>query len=264
MLFNISYLEVICLSDEGFEESIRKHDRGKDWGGFTRGIAKQIFSESISLHIAPLVDHIVRSYSPGTSIRVADLGGGNGIVAKALLSELAAYPNLTVDVLDIDQSKFFSDTDRLRYVKHDARSPMPKRYDAIMCRYVLHYNTHPDSSRILRAIRGGLSSDGLANVVCDVPINPDEKGRADGLFRLLDFMVGSCRKYWSTQQELEAMIRKEGLRIVGVTRSAALPHDADSFYRERFGLNQEQCEAVNGFLGGNPIMMSATSFLLKR
>ncbi len=105
---------------------IQQVDRGRNFGNFGPD-AQRLFLEETVQQIAPLCQHVRTYKERGGRIEIADVGGGNGILAKAILAEMGEeYPYLTVDLIDIDESKFPNGEKRIRYLAHDAREPLGK------------------------------------------------------------------------------------------------------------------------------------------
>lgn len=114
----------------------------------------------------PDVDARLRRQPPA---RVADVACGT---AWSSISIARAYPDITVDALDIDEASIAAAqrnvsevglADRIRTAVHDASAPeLPGRYDLITIFEALHDMNHPVEA--LRAMRASLTENGCVIV----------------------------------------------------------------------------------------------------
>ncbi len=242
-------------------EQIQRVDRGKAFGSF--GVdARRIFIDETTAHITPLCQHLRQHNTIDDTIEIADIGGGNGILAKAILNELGEeYPHLTIDLLDIDDRKFPNGEKRIRYITHDARQPLEKKYDALIARSMLHYNTPSEQKRIIEEMTKGTRPNGLITIVQPTPPSRTDKREINGLYNLLCTMKGSNKKYWLTLPEITRIVEESGLQIREVKSLEGGSYTIDGFYRERYNLSDGDVEKVRTYLAGQEGVFMPTSMI---
>ncbi|MEK6950698.1 MAG: class I SAM-dependent methyltransferase [Nanoarchaeota archaeon] len=242
-------------------ERIQRIDRGKDFGRFGLD-ARRLFVDETRYHIEPLCEHIRKYKSLGDLVEIADVGGGNGILAKAVLDELGEeYPHLTIDLLDLDDSKFPNGEKRIRYVVHDAREPLGKQYDALLARSMLHYNTPAEQKQIIAEMATGTRAGGLVTIVQPTPMSRKNKKEINGLYDLLCGMKSSNKKCWLTLAEITRLVERSGLQIQESKWLENGKYTVDGFYKERYKLSDEEIEKVRTYLAGRPGVYMPTSVI---
>lgn len=243
------------------KNKIQRVDRGKNFGDF--GVdARRLFMDETENHIELLCQHIRKYRSLDDVIEIADVGGGNGILAKAVLDELSReYPHLTIDLLDIDDSKFPNGEKRIRYIVHDAREPLGKQYDALVARSMLHYNTPSEQRKIIEEMAAGTKSKGLVTIVQPTPISRRDKREINGLYDLLCGMKSSNKKYWLTLAEITKLVEDSGLQIQEIKSLEDGKYTVDGFYKERYNLSGEEIGKVRTYLAGQEGVYMPTSVI---
>ncbi len=243
------------------KKKIQRVDRGTDFGNFGAD-ARRVFIDETADHIAPLCQHIRGCKTVDDLVEIADVGGGNGLLAKAVLKELGEeYPHLTIDLLDIDDSKFPNGEKRIRYVVHDARTPLEKQYDAVVARSMLHYNTPSEQRRIITELAGGTAPNGLVTLVQPTPTSRKDKREINGLYDVLCGLKGSNKKHWLTVAEIIRMVEKSGLQLQEVKSLKNGSYTINGFYKERYNLSDEEVERVRTYLAGQVGVYMPTSVI---
>jgi len=243
------------------KKKIQRVDRGKEFGDF--GVdARRLFVDETRCHLEPLCRHIRKHKNLDDIVEIADVGGGNGILAKAVLGELGKeYPHLTIDLLDIDDSKFPNGEKRIKYIVHDARKPLKKQYDDLVARSMLHYNTPCEQKQIIEEMATGMKPNGLVIIVQPTPISRRDKREINGLYDLLCGLKGSNKKYWLTLAEITSMIEESGLQIREIKSLENGSYTVDDFYRGRYKLSGEEIEKVRKYLAEREGVYMPTSVI---
>ncbi|MBI4148849.1 class I SAM-dependent methyltransferase [Candidatus Woesearchaeota archaeon] len=241
-------------------------DRGKDFGDFGAD-AQRLFIQETGQHIEPLCHHIRTQNHFGDHVALADVGGGNGILAKAVLAALGKeYPYLTVDLFDIDESKFANGETRIAHIVHDAYYPLEKQYDALIARSMLHYNTPAEQRHIISEMAAGTQPGGLVTIVQPIPVSAEDKKEVNGLYRLLCTMKGISQKHWLRLPELVGMVQEAGLSLHEVRVLEDGFYTIDGFYKRRYALSHDEVTSVRSSLAGREGICMPTSIItaLKR
>ncbi len=244
-------------------KQLERADAGKSFGYFGGQATKQIYLDSTATQICDFVSRLQNKHSPMAQLRIADVGGGNGIVARALRGALSEYQNLSIEVLDYDPSKFNAEDPKIIYTQHNALTSLTKHYDGIISRYVLHYNSPADQIKIIRNISNGLSEDGLVCLIDAFPLDEEQITKATRLHKELATLAGANAKYWSLEGETQQLLQNANLRILSASKQP-YSHDLE-FYKPRYNLNEEQTRAIESFFEKNgPILGNIITFNLER
>jgi 2-polyprenyl-3-methyl-5-hydroxy-6-metoxy-1,4-benzoquinol methylase len=136
-------------------------------------LTRPVFKHALVQEWLPAVTATQRRLDLGETVRIAEIGCGEGLAAVAIA---AAYPNVQVDGFDLDDAsvaaarKYASDSgvaDRVHFEVWDASGAEhtpSHRYDLVMCIEMLHDTSNPVG--ILQTMRS-LREDGGEVLVVD-------------------------------------------------------------------------------------------------
>ena len=241
-------------------KKIQRIDNGTQFGSFGKD-AKRLFIDETGEHINSIISYL-KSRNSLDNIRICDLGGGNGILSKAILKEAGEkYPKLSIDVLDIDESKFCYDNPRINYKKYDARSGLKEKYDIIVARCLLHYNTPDEQRKIFENISQGIKADGLVEIIQPIP-SYKNKRRIQGLYNLISEMKDSNHKYWFLISEILSIIDSVGLKIINIEKYSN-KYSINGFYKKRYSLDKNEVKLIIDYLQSDSIEVPTYIIQLK-
>ena len=241
-------------------KKIQAVDNGQKFGSFGKD-AKRLFIEETSEHIGPILKYL-DTRGPLDKIKICDLGGGNGILSKEILKEVGdKYPQLSIDILDIDKSKFGYDNPRINYKEYDARCSFKEKYDLIVARCLLHYNSPNEQRKIFKNISDGLKPDGLAVIIQPIPYNKD-KLKVQRLYDSFSKIKKSNKKYWLNLSELTVIIGSKGLKITNIQEHPK-KYSLNGFYKKRYSLNETELKHIKRYLSSEIIEIPTYIIQLK-
>lgn len=244
--------------------NIQKIDNGTCFG-YLQPEARRFFVEEAGKHIESFCEEL--SVFEGR-VRIADLGGGNGILAREIAQKMG--DKVSVDILDIDTSKFpksnapdnkpliKSDEPSINYIEHDVRFPVDKPYDALIARSMLHYNSREDQFRILRNIPGNIEGeDSFFTIIQPAPTGR-ERGKINRLYQWLAEKSNTPPKYFLTAQEiLGALSADSRIRVYAHEILPAVPLTVGGFYKGRYKLSDSSAGELESLLCGKPVCLPA-------
>jgi len=236
------------METKKFIKQIQSVDKGNKFGLFGDG-AKRIFFEESEEHLKPVYKFV--ESKRGNTIKIADLGGANGILAKILVSK---YKNLEVDVLDVDASKFKCKIPKINFKFQDARNPLGNKYDCIIARCLLHYNSPKDQIKIFKNIKDALNPNGIAVIIQQMP-SEKEMDKAQYLYDLLSSLKGSNKKYCLSLKTTIRLIGFGGLKLKHFKKLNGGIYSLRGFYKGRYSLSEDQLEELECSIGCNSIKM---------
>lgn len=217
-----------------------------------------------------LIDKAYRFHHLDTDLRIADLGGGNGIVADYLINLYnRSFKSLEIDVLDLDEEKFKDDLDRrIHFIKHDICLPRSEKipsYDALVVRCALHYNLPKDQFRIIHNLYtyfGSHNRHSPTIIIQPAPSTEESQERINNLYQWLAEETGAIRKYWLRASQIKESLRKTRLfkgRLREVTHFG-YPMTIHGFYSERYNLSKKQEKEFSKLLGDMAVCMPTHIF----
>lgn len=227
----------------GLAEKIARIDAGETFGEFGPD-GKDFYQDRTGQHLEPILQHLRGSASG--YLHVADVGGGNGILARELRHELEEHLNVTV--LDIDTTKFRDDR-HIDYIQHDVREPFPDMYGVTMARNVLHYNTYEAQRDIVENMANATMPGGLVAVIQSAP-QTDQQDDVNALHRWLTEQTDSNSKHWSTGDEIIDMLPGE-VEVETFDKTFSL----EGFYQQRYNLDDDQLDEARKILGSEEVYL---------
>lgn len=235
--------------EDNLEKGIQKVDRGTDWGNFEGSMAKRLFEPSLDAHL--FCKHVKKDFNERSSLKIADLGGATGAVSRKILEEIGnGYDSIGIDVLDIDHSKFPHEDDfRIKYVRCNAQNGLPGKYDLVLSRFLLHYNTLENQGIICRNIADSIAPNGSAYIIDAVATSTSEKDRLNNIMGFLSKITGCNSKSFLTDSGMIILAGMNGLEIRDLEPSESYRLNLDNFFKGRYNLNDKESKEVAEYLG---------------
>lgn len=180
--------------------------------------AAQIFDQAMTSLSAGEARAIVEAYDFSGVRRLADIGGGQGLMLRTILN---SYPNITgvlfdrPDAVEGVQVQLGQDglAERCKVVAGDFFQAVPVGADAYLLKYVIHDWDDKRSAAILKTCRSAMSNDArllLVETIVPIPGEPHFAKLQD-----LEMMViaGSQER---TIDEYSRLLKQAGFKLVRV------------------------------------------------
>ena len=177
--------------------------------------------------------------------KIADYGGGNGIISSALTGILKRknIKDFKIDIIDLDSSKFIGNP-YIRNIKSDVLAYNKKEYyDFSISRFLMHYFIEKEKKEFFMNVYNNLKESGyflLINWVIDDIQTLRLKSEILGLIQ--NFREIKPRSI-PTSANLIENAKKAGFKIerkMKVSYTISL----DDFYRNRFNLTRQEINMI--------------------
>jgi ubiquinone/menaquinone biosynthesis C-methylase UbiE len=185
--------------------------------------ASEIFGDCMAARSADDDQGVLEAYDFSSVRRLVDIGGGDGVLAAAVLSNHPLTTAVVFDTLaaiDAARHKFATSgvADRLEFVGGDFFEAVPADADLYVLKNVLHNWDDERAVRILRVARRACPQTGALLVVQHVIPDDDSPSPAALLdIALLVLTSGKQR----TRGEYEALLEAAGFEVAQVTETAS-------------------------------------------
>lgn len=185
--------------------------------------AGEVFDRAMTAISEAAVGPIVDALDLAGATTVADIGGGQGSIVRALLRR---HPGLEGVVFDIEPALAGAHAelrdgdlaDRCRLVPGDCREGVPVAADLYLVRHVLHMWDDQSCVEILRNVAASANPGGRV-VVIEQLITDGPEGQYVALLDLHMLAVGGGRA--RTPQDFASLFERAGIRFRRVTPTAA-------------------------------------------
>jgi hypothetical protein len=165
---------------------------------------------------------VLKSYDFGGIRRLADIGGGHGMVLAAILAQ---YPDMQGVLYDLPNvvtgapatSHFEKCKDRIRIEAGSFFERVPAGCDAYILKHIIHDWDDEHGRQILRLIREELPEDGRV-LLCEMVV-PDEPGPAPAKMLDIEMLVLTPGGKERTEAEFHELFESAGLRLSQIVRT---------------------------------------------
>jgi hypothetical protein len=219
--------------------------------------------------ITPLLDYIKSNYGTDAEIKIADLGGADGILSKKILNELVNYQRIKVNIFDLNKKNFpkINEDKRIKYIVRDVARGISGKYDVILSRYVLHYNTLPQQEKIAEVIAKGITDAGFATIIEYVAVDEEQKEFMNSVYKKISEMKSRPVAYWLTDKELinaiEIGARKGGAHVNNIIEQDKQEFTID-FLKERNDLTEAETEELKRFMSNKTFYAKVLNIIIKK
>lgn len=222
-------------------------DSGKNFGLINSSNFKTLYHDSLNLVIQWCLPVL-----PKKNFKIADYGGGNGIVSKKIINALIGkkFTDFVVENIDHDKNKFVKYKNFIN-VYHDILDYRAiNRYDFSICRFLLHYFGTRKKKQLLKTIYKNTKPGGyllLVNFVVDNKKNYTIKNK---IFNFLETNKGIGKRYVPEINEIKKIITDTGFKIIKEKKISQNISVAD-FYKNRFKLTTQEITKITKIIGVN-------------
>lgn len=242
------------------EQNDQKIDDGKNFGLQNSPNFKILYHDNLDL-IASWALEVL----PTENFKIADYGGGNGIVSKKIIDALTnkGVKNFTAENIDNDKGKFV-EYKNLTNIQGDVFNyQTPNNYDLSICRLLLHLFEDSKRVQLLKNIYDNTKSGGyilLGNYVVDDEKNYNIKRK---ILNFIESRKGISNRYIPKTNEVEKLVINAGFNIV---KEEKLFYDISiaDFYKNRFGLTTDELNQITKIVGVNDHQESQIFILAKK
>jgi hypothetical protein len=182
----------------------------------------EVFHRSMTNISAAMVEPIVSAYDFSSIKRLADVGGGHGMLLASLLAHYPEMEGVLYDLPEVvagafAQPHFSGFENRLRIEAGSFFERVPSRCDAYIMKFILHDWSDHYCRQILRAIRKELPQHGRV-LVCEQIVTEDSTPSLAKLvdIEMLAVTVGGRER---TVTEFSELFSSAGLRLTQVVRT---------------------------------------------
>ncbi|MEN9625983.1 MAG: Methyltransferase domain [archaeon] len=190
----------------------------------------------------------IRSHFNNKQIVAADFGGGSGSLIKDL-KRLINEKELNFTNIDKDKSLLDEDSVSIKkIVAHLENVQLKDRFDLIIMRYVLHYNSFNIQDKIIHKARSLLKKEGLFILHHCGSVDHTHKQKLNKLFSTPVISEKLVRKnpYWSTWSEISTLLKNNKFKIK-VLEQYKIP--IGDLYKQRYDLTDEEDKKLHDYLG---------------
>jgi O-methyltransferase domain len=182
----------------------------------------ETFQRAMTNSTAGAADAIVEAYDFSSIERLADVGGGHGLL---LASVLRRYPKLEGVLYDrpevvagVPQSQFAGCEGRIGIEAGSFFEHVPDGCDAYMVKHIIHDWSDEHCRTILRLMRDKLPKNGRV-LICEMVVG-DEPGPTPAKMLDIEMLVMTVGGRERTAEEFGALFATSGLRLNRVVPTA--------------------------------------------
>lgn len=203
----------LCTGEDGVTKAYGKHafevlaDNPAQAENFHRGM----------VDISALVgDAVAKAYDFSGFTRIADIGGGHGMLLASILSSYPHLQGVLYDlpevVADAPQAECLSQTKgRVQIEAGSFFQRIPGGCDGYVLKHILHDWSDGDCSTILKLIREQLPAGGRI-LLCEMVV-PDEPGPAFAKMLDIEMLAATPGGRERTADEFSRLFRSAGLKL---------------------------------------------------
>ncbi len=248
---------------ESIEAQILKGDRLKKWGDFKSLESRKLFVDPVDEEVETIrlwVGELSRGRTP---VLIGDIGGANGWVSKKVIQQLPRG-SVSVEIVDVDRNKFSSQNDEnIKFLHHDIRGPLPRKYDICFSRLLLHYLPKDDQRVACSNIVNALNDNGRGMVVDVCPIDAENQAIMSRASSFIMKIRGTNKRFLLLPEEYKGLFAGFPNASISFKEYEIIKLSPDVFYKERYDLTEEEVQALNGEMGGVPARAMLVAALIE-
>jgi len=182
----------------------------------------ETFQNAMTNSTGVMAQAIMEAYDFSGIERLADIGGGHGLL---LASFLRAYPDLKGVLFDLPEviasvpkEQFVGCEDRIALEAGSFFERVPEGCDAYLMKYIIHDWSDPHCRTILSLIREKLPSHGRV-LLCEMVVT-DEPGPTPAKMLDIEMLLMTVGGRERTEEEFAGMFTASGLRLNRIVPTA--------------------------------------------
>jgi len=227
------------------DKNNQKIDGGQKFGLDKTSDFKKLYTDNLDMIVNWSVPIL-----PKSNFKIADYGGGNSIVSKKIIDELAKknITNFSVENIDNDKNKFI-EYKNLKNIYGDILSYDKKdQYNLSIARFLMHLFNNTEREQLLKNIYNNTKQSGyvlLGNFVIDDERNYNIKRK------ILDYIESKKHiksRFIPKTVEIEKMLETVGFKIAK-EKKVFYKISISDFYKNRFNLTDKEIKEVNKLIG---------------
>ena len=182
----------------------------------------EIFQRAMTNSTAAAADAIVEAYDFSGIKRLADVGGGQGLLLASILRRYKTLQGVLFDrpevVSGVPASAFAGCDGRIAIEAGSFFERVPDGCDAYILKHIIHDWSDEHCRTILRLVRDKLPKDGRV-LVCEMVVS-DESGPTPAKMLDIEMLVMTVGGKERTPEEFGALFASSGLRLSRIVPTA--------------------------------------------
>lgn len=217
-----------------FKQADKLIDFGKNFAQKNSPDFNTLYHKYNAVFLKLLTDVIGKSQSI-----IADYGGGNGIIAKKLSSTLKAEKkNCIIEIIDIDQTKFFSKKN-IRFINADVLKYKNKGYyDYSLSRFLLHYFNKNELKKFIKNVYDNLRPSSYFLLINWVIDEPETYKKKKQILDIIEKEKKINHRTIPTTSIIVDVCKNSGFSIIS-KKKFTYKIKINDFYKNRFNLSAD-------------------------